>query len=387
MKFAIVQKNIKKDILILSILFFFSCETGDFSINDSFVYIGSGDGMLYAIDDATGKQKWSIKLNPSYYSTPIVHNNILYTQSNGFYAIDAISGELKWKLDIPLIPDSFPQSSPIINNNICYIGSRIGKFYAIDIINKKVKWEFKTNSGLTMNTPYIKDNTVFFTDFYGTLYAININTGLLEWNIKDLQLNSSPIVYNDLLYIHGQHNIYGIDTKSGLVKWKFDALKSKVIGENLIVENGILYAATSYIAYYENSGFVNRGKSFINIWGINALNGKTIWTTQKENMTGCSAPILLNQSILVTSDSLYSIDALNGHQKWTKYGIHFGYEGVSPTVTENTVYSIVADTLYSFEGTSFKRKWFFHTNNIRSLSPCILTNEGGVYRSLGNIHP
>ena len=54
------------------------------------VYIGSFDGKVYALDGATGKQKWALSTGPIYASSPAIaaDGTIYVGSSNGYlYAI------------------------------------------------------------------------------------------------------------------------------------------------------------------------------------------------------------------------------------------------------------------------------------------------------------
>ena len=63
-------------------------------------YIGGSDGVFRALDVLTGKQKWNFNGVKGYVSTlPTYYQNLIIFGSwgNGFYALNAQSGELEWE--------------------------------------------------------------------------------------------------------------------------------------------------------------------------------------------------------------------------------------------------------------------------------------------------
>jgi hypothetical protein len=66
------------------------------AVANGIVYIGSNDKNLYAIDAATGKEKWRFATGDWVDSSPAVANGIVYVGSNdkNLYAVGANSSSL-----------------------------------------------------------------------------------------------------------------------------------------------------------------------------------------------------------------------------------------------------------------------------------------------------
>jgi len=78
------------------------------ALSDGTVYFGSWDTFFYAVDAATGKEKWRFKGGDD----PLIHNHV------GF------------------------QSSPSIAFGVVYTGCRNSNVYALDTVTGKEKWRF-----------------------------------------------------------------------------------------------------------------------------------------------------------------------------------------------------------------------------------------------------
>ena len=99
------------------------------AIADGVVYVGSGDGRLYALDAGTGQEKWSFNTE----------------------------GEVV--------------SSPTIAGRVVYVGSNDGRLYALDVETGQEKWRFKTG-GPVASSPAIAGRVVYFSSLDGYLYAV-----------------------------------------------------------------------------------------------------------------------------------------------------------------------------------------------------------------------
>jgi len=63
------------------------------------VFFGSGDGHLYALDAASGELRWKFKTGDVVHASPAYAAGTLYFGSwdSYFYAVDAVTGKEKWR--------------------------------------------------------------------------------------------------------------------------------------------------------------------------------------------------------------------------------------------------------------------------------------------------
>ena len=68
---------------------------GTLAFADGVVYIGAGDGKLYAIDSATGKPDWSFDTRSSIAGSPMIVDGVVYfgTADDRVWAVDAKTGK------------------------------------------------------------------------------------------------------------------------------------------------------------------------------------------------------------------------------------------------------------------------------------------------------
>ncbi len=127
---------------------------------------GSYDGNFYAVDAKSGELRWKFasegerrftgrRLHGSdpagesmpdpfdvYLSSPTIDADTVYVGSGdgNIYALDAGSGALRWKFQT----GNVVHASPAIANGLVYIGSWDSYFYAIDAKSGQERWRFKT---------------------------------------------------------------------------------------------------------------------------------------------------------------------------------------------------------------------------------------------------
>lgn len=107
------------------------------------VVVGSGDGKLYCMGTATGKEQWSCETGG-----PIL-----------FFG--AYSRTAK-----PVV------SSPAISGEVVYFGGVDGRLYALELATGKPLWSYDLGVPVT-SSPAVSGNSVFVSTFDGTVYAFS----------------------------------------------------------------------------------------------------------------------------------------------------------------------------------------------------------------------
>jgi eukaryotic-like serine/threonine-protein kinase len=200
------------------------------------VYFGSGDSNVYALDAASGELRWKFTTGDVVHASPAYSAGIVYFGSwdSFFYAVDAISGKEKWRFhagEDPLFHNQVGfQSSPAVVNGVVYTGCRDANLYALDAVTGKEKWRFGTSASWVITSPAVTQGKVFFGTSDTSLYhVVDAETGKpsLQQQGK-AYVFSSPAVAGDVVFVGVLNGtLEARDIASGELLWEFQTEASK----------------------------------------------------------------------------------------------------------------------------------------------------------------
>ncbi len=104
--------------------------TGVLAVNDDTVYVGAWDNRLYAVDRATGTERWHFQVDSPLQGGPALAGNTVYVASyeGTVYAVDAESGEKRWSLPL----QTRITSTPAVGDGLLFVTGVNGVLYAIE---------------------------------------------------------------------------------------------------------------------------------------------------------------------------------------------------------------------------------------------------------------
>lgn len=201
------------------------------SIAQDTVYLGSGDGNVYALDAASGVLRWKFHTGNVVHASPAVANGLVYIGSwdSYFYAIDARSGQERWRFktgeDHKIANQVGIQSSATVADGIVYFGCRDSNLYALDAITGAKKWTYDNKGSWVISTPIAKDGTLYFaTSDSALLHAVDAKSGTLKYSLSfhHWPMFSSPAIAGRNLYIGSNSGtLMAIDLDTHAMNWTF----------------------------------------------------------------------------------------------------------------------------------------------------------------------
>ena len=172
------------------------------------VYIGSGDGNVYALDARTGSVTWKFATGNVVHASPAVAEGTVFIGSwdTYFYALDALTGRERWRFktgDDTVIHNQVGiQSSAAVADGVVYFGCRDSQLYALDAHTGKQRWKFDNHGSWVVGSPAVHDGKVYFgTSDSGLLYALDAASGAPVFSQKLVWfVFASPAIAGNLLY-------------------------------------------------------------------------------------------------------------------------------------------------------------------------------------------
>ncbi len=344
------------------------------NVNNKLLFFGSSDHNFYALDAETGSLAWKYTATNGFsYSSPTVWNNTVYAGciDGSLYAFDAASGELLWKF---AARESI-ESSPAVANGVVYFGSDDDYFYAVDATTGQLKWEYKTGFNVS-SSPTIVGGIVYVGSDDNILYAFDAASGSIRWTFSAgaLYNASSPLVKNGNLYIGNRDGyLYCIDAATGSLKWKYNDGGISMEQSSPTIYNDVVYIG----GWYSISNFSIPGS----LYAVDAKTGNPVWTVLNGLGVG-SSPVIESGNLYITPDDmyLYCINATTGTTNWK---VKILPNGASAAVANGTVYVGGGGTgyFYALDAASGNIKWRFAIgySGLQTSAPCIMGKDGTIF--------
>jgi eukaryotic-like serine/threonine-protein kinase len=177
------------------------------AVVNGIVYVGGYCGDFYALDAVTGKLEWKYATGRPVQSSPLVNGGLVYFggRDDVLHALDAKTGVETWAYHSP--EASWMPSSPAIWNDTLFVGSSNAyTFYAINALTGEIRWKV-TSPGRSFSSPAVAGGVVYYGDATGQgagvghLYALDALTGNQLWSYNvPADVFSSPVVLNGVVY-------------------------------------------------------------------------------------------------------------------------------------------------------------------------------------------
>ena len=241
---------------------------------------------------------------------------------DGFYGIKP-NKEAKFQKQIGVV-----KSTPIIVNNIIYVGAENGNLYAYTLDGDEHWSTPYLANGPIKSTPAIAGNGTIYIADDGNLHAVNPN-GVLKWvrNLNGSPGRSSPVISPDgnTIYIKSNEELHAYSADN-IFKWKFPSLGFITPGGsggsiNLGID-GVIYTGV-------DGGF----------YALNPVSGLPIWS---RNINGAYPAIGDDGFIYVgsTDGNIYALHISNGADK-ESFPIRIGSIHFAPVI------SYTSDIIYT----------------------------------------
>ncbi|HMB91438.1 MAG TPA: PQQ-binding-like beta-propeller repeat protein [Rhodothermales bacterium] len=309
---------------------------------DGTLYVGSGDGKLYAIDAATGNEQWRFETQGAIHASPAVADGRVYVSSRDqhLYAVDAQTGRKIWQFamgtDLPYVWGfDMYLSSPTVVEGLVYVGSGDGHVYAVKGATGQVTWSFDAGARVR-SSPAFADGIIYVGAMNGRLYGLDAATGQQKMVFKtegasldpadfgfDRQaVVSSPAVDGGRIFFGGRDGyLYAVDAQTGQQQWQFNYEVSWVLSSPAVAD-GAVYAGTS------DGRFVN---------ALDAATGEEQWRLATPSIVWSSPSVAGDLVYFGCGDGfLYALDRQTGEEQWrfrTGGGVYS-----SPVIAQGTVY-------------------------------------------------
>jgi len=225
-------------------------------VSEGKVFIGSGDGHMYAFDAATGATLWIGEAqNPHFSGSAAARHGLVFASaiSQPLLAYNADTGEIAWSSNLSAV-----DASPTLKNRILYVASVDGTLTALDSETGTPRWSKEGNGNVANQSPVVAGGRVF--------------------QMRD------------------DHTLTAYDTLSGKQLWRMEAFS---VG-TLAAGHGMLFFS-----------------SYPNVVALDQATGAQVWTAPVATSASAAAPAVADGLVFVTHSQLWALDARTGAVVWS----------------------------------------------------------------------
>ena len=278
--------------------------------SDGTLYVGSWNGVLYAINQETGAEVWNFDTESIIVASPAVAEDgtIIFPAYDGFlYALNP-DGTEKWATFIGAEMDSSPS---LDESGGIYVGTYDGTLIALDSNGNQV-WEFTadtvdgTDERILASPAITLDGQIIFGSGNGYVYALDQATGTENWKTQfPEEVDSSPV-------LDDSDNIY-FGTRSGFLV-KLDSFGT----EQWSVELGDIFFSSPVID--------TKGNTYVVAFSGNNTSSLYAFDTKGQTLATATFDGLVDASPVITPDGRLIVCTLSGDV----LSFYTGF-GLSPT--------------------------------------------------------
>ena len=196
------------------------------------IYVGSADGNLYALSDATGREEWRASTKGKVYASPVAYRDaILFGSFDGvLYSVNAADGKPRWQRDTR----GAIVTAPAIAGDRVIVGNRAFELSGSDAATGQEAWRQFLFFSWVDSVPTVADGTVYVgSSDTSSILAHDGRTGKRLW-ISALGgwCWAQPAVAGDRVYagVAGgptpvgprRGAVVALARDSGRIVWSFD---------------------------------------------------------------------------------------------------------------------------------------------------------------------
>jgi outer membrane protein assembly factor BamB len=191
------------------------------AVRDGVVYVGDTEGALFAFDAVHGDVKWSVSVDNEIHGVNFFEDQLLFTCEDGkLYCVDTDDGSKRWDYSI----DNLLRCAPCVSGGHAFLAGCDSRLHVVDLSDGSAFGQIDIQDA-TLSTPAALGDMVYFGTQGSRFCGLNWREKRIDWNFepknKGQQVKSSAAVADGLVVFGGKdRQIYALDVKKGNEVWK-----------------------------------------------------------------------------------------------------------------------------------------------------------------------
>ncbi len=222
----------------------------------------TGRGGLFAIDMLSGKVKWAYRPafsrgTASVSTPPAVAGQLVITPFAAAYPGAVVAVSLTTGREVWRGPDPVQNAAVAVHEDLAYVLGKNGYFYAMDVATGRERWKvaFATNRATCASQPIVRDDVIYLTGsadatpgdpvkpagYY--LFALDARTGRERWRHRAEApyahsgvCLNQPVITADTVFASGEARLYAVVRATGRDRWPAIEVRRPVEGQSRPIE-------------------------------------------------------------------------------------------------------------------------------------------------------
>jgi outer membrane protein assembly factor BamB len=348
-------------------------------------------------------------------SHPVSYSGVYVQTANNVQRVDAKTGKMIWRYEIPFIPASYDKKQNIVSiDQFIVDGDTVytlitgpgdknpSALVALKADTGKERWSqpltdkpvvAPMNMALDDGVIYVEAQTAQSSESRNvdyTIYSFSAKDGK-QGSTYAVPENGYPMamkVQKGILYLSTDKGLYAVDTGSGKLLWS-NSVQEERKGQTLVVREPYILNNVLYTVLV-NTNETGPGQS--RVAAFSAKNGKLLWGS--DTFAGEAAtPTVVNGVMYVGSTipktgpfegALYAFDATNGRQIWK---VTTNAVQSSPSISNGKVYASayagidLKESVLAVDLKTGQQKWQHQIEKGSTTTP--YEQDGVVYEAAG----
>jgi outer membrane protein assembly factor BamB len=246
------------------------------------LFIGSENGLVYAIDAETGKTNWQTDIHGEVLAAPATDSNlvIVNTSEGILVALDQKTGTQAWTISTE-VPNLTLRgvSAPTAMSGGVFWGTAGGRLAAAIVSRGQLIWQQTVGSpkGSTEidrlidvdSSPTIIGGTLFVVGYNGSLVSFDLRTGKPNWRRKYSSATDTATDGSRLFVVTNHDHLVAVDLRSGTELWSNAQLENRLLTAPVVVNNYLVVGdSQGYLHWLDRTSGKFVAQQFINDSGF-----------------------------------------------------------------------------------------------------------------------
>ena len=267
------------------------------ALGQDWLFVAERSGRVSALDPESGDWQWQVEIGELLTAGVGLGEKLVLvaTDAGEIVALDRADGKTVWTRAV----GGRVSVAPIVAGNLVVVRSGSNQVIALMERSGEIKWQFQKNtpsfSVRGVSAPLVIDQVVVAGFSDGNLVGIDLERGTELWNLivarsqgdneisRLIDIDANPVVIDELLIVAAYQDgvsAYGLRDLSKVWEVELSVLK------NIAVSGAGLFLT-------DDEGVVN---------GLNLDNGELGWRQAALRGRGVSAPVPLNNRLVLVGD-------------------------------------------------------------------------------------